>query len=141
MVLPIPKSNIISSTAKKNRYTLFKQIESFDIMGIYNELINNDNKNVLDETELQAAVKKTKLPIELENEIWKWKTSHHFKGFTIKKKHEIEENIYREKQKNKQDLQNIKSKEALAAVKEKENFKVKARVEKNHTLLEMWFKK
>ena len=88
MVLPTAKSNIILARAKKNRYKLLKQIESLDIVGIYNELINNGDKNILDETALQAAVAKTELQIELENEIWKWKTSHRFKRFTIKKKHE-----------------------------------------------------
>ena len=65
-----------------------------------NNNVNNGNKNVLDETAWQAAVEKTKLEIELQNKIWKWKTSNNFKGFTIKKKHEIfEEDFLREKQK------------------------------------------
>ena len=86
-------------------------------------------------------MEKTELEIELQNEIWKWKTSHNFKGYTIKKKHEIEENFLQDKQKNRQDLRNIKSKEARNAVKDKNKFKVKARVEKNHSILDMWFKK
>ena len=42
---------------------------------------------------------------------------------------------------NKQDLRNIKSKEARDAVKDKNKFKEKARVEKNHSILNMWYKK
>ena len=49
--------------------------------------------------------------------------------------------FYEKSKKNKQDLQNIKSKEARAAVKDEEKFKVEARVEKNHSLLDMWFEK
>ena len=95
----------------------------------------------MDETALQAAVEKTKLEVELQNKVWKWKQKNHFKRCTIKKKNEIEEAFLREKQKNKKDLQNIKDKEARDAVKEKAKFKVQARVEKNHTLLDMWYKK
>ena len=49
----------------------------------------------MDETALKLAVEKTELEIELQNKIWKWKTSHHFKGFSIKKQHEIEETFLR----------------------------------------------
>ena len=47
----------------------------------------------------------------------------------------------REKQKNEPDLKNIKSKQSRDEVKQKDKFKVKARVEKNHSLLNMWYKK
>ena len=52
----------------------------------------------MEETALQAAVEKIELEIELQNKIWKWKTLNNFKGFTIKKKHDIEE-IFCEKSK------------------------------------------
>ena len=53
---------------------------------------------------------------------------------------EIEEEFLQEKEKDKKDLQNIKNKQARDELKEKNKFKVKARVEKNHSLLDMWFK-
>ena len=77
----------------------------------------------MDETALQAAVEKTELEIELQNKIWKWKTSNNFKGFTIKKKHEIEETFLREKQKNKQDLRNVKVKKHVMRWKKKISLK------------------
>ena len=94
--LPIEKKSIISETDTKTRVKLLKIIECLDYHDIYAKLnddnsnsnSNNDNSNdnnsIIDRSTLNEALKKLELQIELEETIWKWKTSHNFIGFDAK---------------------------------------------------------
>ena len=148
--LPIRKSALISDRDTKTRIKLYKILECLDIYDVWNKVTNNkgsndnndnsnnsNNEDLIDKTALEKAVATLNDVIELQKRMYKWQKNNHWKKIPSKTKKEIKSDFFDERQLEKDDLQRNRDGASAAAAKENQKFKVKSRVEKNHSLLEM----
>ena len=73
--------------------------------------------------------------------MWKWIVKNNYKKGTKDVEDLIKYQLCSERDLEKKDLHRRKNSKSTAAVKQNQQFKVKARVEKNHSILEMLMKK
>ena len=138
-------SGAFTATGKESftRLLLLKQIESFDVHSVYNNVNVNykSGSNAIDAAQFEITFNKLCNLIELEQRIWKWKVKNKFKSMSKEEETVILGKFEREKKLKKEDLEIKKDKKARDSVKENQSFKVEARVNTNHSILDIMFNK
>ena len=146
--IPIAKKEIISQSDTVARINIWKYLHCIDIYGIWLALSqiresrnedNNSNSNIndvkVDEAKCRRNVIALEHKIDLDVEIYKYKKSHHWK-ITNEKSKEIEKAFLERNDLEKSDLELDKFGDSKTQAKEKQQFKLKTRVEKQHKIMQ-----
>ena len=152
--LPLKKNAIVAAQIE-TRKKILKYLESLDIYKIYCKAltctINNNNNNnnnsnsntnsnsvewkqIINKKEFETSLKALNNGIELEKHIWKWKIKNNFKKLTAKKKEKLTKEFLARKKLDADALEMKKDKELKRKAQEKQEFKIKEKVKKHHTM-------
>ena len=157
--IPIAKKVIIGESDIVKRIKIWKYIHCIDITEIYlalsqtsndrNDNNNNNNDNSsnsnnndisVDETKCRKNMVALQNKIDLDVEIYNYKKNHNW-VLTKAKQPEIEKEFLDQKHLQKSDLALESFAESKKQAKEKQQFKIKERVEKQHKIMEFFAKK
>ena len=151
--IPIAKKQSISQQDTAARIKLWKYLHCIDIIDVFLQLSqtsdarnedNNDNSNSnntqVDESKCRRNMRALEHKIDLDVEIYKYKKEHHWK-LALDKQKQMENAFLQRHGLQKNDLVLDSFGASKKEAKEKQQFKVKERVEKQHKIMEFFSRK